>query len=63
MTMFYVLEPEVAGDLGAGSILDYSTQPPTVLKLQYEFNVWLGDDLLTTPPCFLIVFSMCSVDS
>ncbi len=54
MNTFYVLEPEVAGDLGERSILDYSTQPPTVLKLHYEFNVWLGDDLLTTHPCFIV---------
>jgi hypothetical protein len=54
MKMFHVLEPEVAGDLGQRSVLDYSTKPPTVLKLQYEFNVWLGDDLLTTHPCFIV---------
>jgi hypothetical protein len=54
MNTFHVLEPEVAGDLGQASVLDYSTQPPTVLKLQYEFNVWLGDDLLTSHPCFIV---------
>jgi hypothetical protein len=54
MTIFYILEPEVAGDLGEKSVLDFSTHPPTVLKLHYKFNVWLGDDLITTHPCFIV---------
>jgi hypothetical protein len=54
MSTFHILEPEVAGDLGDASVLDHSTQPFTVLKLEYRFNVWLGDDLLTTHPCFIV---------
>jgi hypothetical protein len=54
MNMFYVIEPEVVGDLGDGSVLDYSTKPPTVLELHCEFNVWLGDDLATIHPCYIV---------
>jgi hypothetical protein len=54
MTTFHILEPEVAGDLGPATVIDSSTQPPTIVKLQYAFNVWLGDDLLTSHPCFIV---------
>lgn len=49
--MFYIIEPEAAGDFGEKTVLDYSTQPPyKVLALQYELTVWLGDDLLDACP-------------
>ena len=51
---YFVLEPEVAGELGEGSVLDHSTRPVTVVKLEYHFMGWLGDDLLTTHPCFIV---------
>jgi hypothetical protein len=52
--MFYVLEPEVAGGLGESSQIDTTTHPPTVTQLEYEFEGWLGDDLLETFPCFIV---------
>jgi len=54
MSSFHILEPEVAGDLGPASVVEHSTRHPTVLLLEYEFNVWLGDDLLATHPCFIV---------
>jgi hypothetical protein len=52
--IFRILEPEVAGGFGDQTVLDYSTIPPTVEKLHYEFGGWLGDDLLTTTTCFIV---------
>lgn len=54
MNTFHLIEPEVAGDLGEASVLDHSTQPYSVSRLQYEFNVPPEDDLLTTHPCFVV---------
>ena len=52
---YYALEPEVAGGLGDGSVIDHSTDPPTVLRLEYELGFgWQGDELLETYPCFII---------
>jgi hypothetical protein len=54
MVDFWNLEPEVAGELGGGSVLDTSVHPPKVTKLEYRFTGWLDDDLLETFPCYLI---------
>jgi hypothetical protein len=52
---FFVLEPEVAGGLGEGTVIsDMSVQPPIVISLHYEFQGWLGDDLLESFPCFIV---------
>ena len=53
-SMSKVLEPEVAGGLGPGTDADRSTHPPVVRHLNYEFDGWLGDDLLETFPCFIV---------
>jgi hypothetical protein len=42
----YIIEPEVAGQLGNDTILNYSTKPPIIEKLNYEFEDWLGDDFI-----------------
>lgn len=53
MTFFYI-EPEVAGGLGEQTVMDESTQPPRVSKLDYCFEGWLGDALLESFPCFIV---------
>jgi hypothetical protein len=53
MTFFYV-EPEVAGGLGENTVMDESTHPPRVSKLDYCFEGWLGDALLESFPCFIV---------
>ncbi len=50
---FYVLEPEVAGELGENTVMDSSVHPPKVSCLHYELDAWLGDDLIQSFPCFL----------
>lgn len=52
--MYYSLEPEVAGGFGENSVLDTNTHPPDVKHLHYEFDGWLGDDLVESFPCYLV---------
>ncbi len=52
--MYYYIEPEVSGGLGENSVVDTSVHPPVVSKLHYQFDGWLGDDLLETFPCYII---------
>ena len=51
---YYFVEPEVAGELGSGTILDTTLHPPVVKKLEYEFHGWSGDVLLESFPCFIV---------
>jgi hypothetical protein len=51
---YYALEPEVAGHLGDHAIVDRSVHPPLVKRVHYEFDGWLGDDLLEAFPCFIV---------
>jgi hypothetical protein len=52
--MYRFIEPEVAGGLGKETEMDSSIHPPIVKKLHYEFEGWLGDDILETFPCFIV---------
>jgi hypothetical protein len=49
-----VLEPEVAGAWGPNTLADTSVHPPLVSRLHYEFDDWLGDELLESFPCFIV---------
>lgn len=42
----YQLEPEVAGGFGDATVIDTSVSPNVVTRLDYEFDGWLGDELL-----------------
>ena len=53
MTYVYV-EPEVAGVLGNGTVMDRSSYPPVVQKLHYQLEGWLGDVLLESFPAFIL---------
>jgi putative NADH-flavin reductase len=52
---FFLLNPEVAGGWGPHTEADRSTHPPVVTRMHYEFQGWLGDDLLTTFPEFVVI--------
>jgi len=54
MARYFVVEPEVAGELGADTVMDSSVHPPRVSRLHYELNGWLGDDLLESFPCYVV---------
>ncbi|MEU7903554.1 hypothetical protein [Actinoplanes sp. NPDC049118] len=49
---FYVVRPEVPGGLGENTVLDHSGDQPRVTHLEYEFEGWLGDELITAHPAF-----------
>jgi hypothetical protein len=51
---YYLLEPEVAGELGDDTVMDTSVHPPVVSRLQYVILGWLGDELLESTPCFIV---------
>ncbi|MPQ44436.1 hypothetical protein [Clostridium tarantellae] len=56
----YMLEPEVAGEIGENTIYDnfddvrYKNFKPKISKLHFIFSGWLGDDILESTPCFII---------
>jgi hypothetical protein len=52
---YFALEPEVAGELGNGTVIDHSVDPPAVLALEYQLSWgWQGDELLEAYPCFVV---------
>lgn len=51
---FFTLDPEVAGGFGEDTDLDATVHPPRVFRLHYHFEGWLGDELLTTFPCYIV---------
>lgn len=54
MDMFR-LEPEVAGEIGENSKIKYEGGMLSEVEfLHYEFAGWLGDELLTSYPCFIV---------
>ena len=56
---YYILEPEVAGGFGENTIMDPTSRPPRVTRFHYEFDGWLGDELLETVACFIATKSSC----
>ena len=52
---YYYVEPEVAGGWGKNTVFDRTPGKPTfVHKLHYQFDGWLGDELLESTPCFIV---------
>jgi hypothetical protein len=51
---YFRLKPEVAGGFGERTVIDRSGQFPEVKRLHYVFEDWLGDDLVTSFPCYII---------
>lgn len=51
---YYSLDPEVAGGFGENTVMDDPTaRPPIVRNFHFQFEGWLGDDLLETVACFI----------
>src|SRR3954469_16036308 len=50
---YYVVEPEVAGRWGDNIVLDHSVEPVRVERLHYQFDGWLGDELLASHPVYI----------
>lgn len=51
---FYLIAPEVAGELGEDTVMDASVHPPVVESLHYVFSDWLGSQLVESFPCYLV---------
>lgn len=52
---FYKLEPEIAGEIGDNSIIQYENGKISKIKyLEFRFTDWLGDELISTHPCYII---------
>ncbi len=52
---YYILYPEVAGELGDKCKIIYENgKIKEIEHLQYNFKGWLGDELLTAHPCFIV---------
>ena len=52
---FFRLLPEVAGELGEKSIITYKNgMIESVQYLHYVLKGWLGDEVITQTPCFMI---------
>lgn len=49
---YYIVRPEVPGGLGDNTVMDYSGDRVGVSQLDYEFQGWLGDELITAHPAF-----------
>lgn len=62
--ILYLLEPEVAGELGSNTIIDnfdsvrQRGERPNITYLHYQFTGWLGDELLECTPCFIVTESL-----
>ncbi len=52
--MYKLIEPEVAGGLGEQTQMDNSFFSPLIKNLHYEFEGWLGDDILESFPCYIV---------
>jgi hypothetical protein len=51
---YYALAPEVAAELGPGTVMDVAVHPPIVSQLHLVFEVWLGDPLIECFPIFAV---------
>jgi hypothetical protein len=61
VTTMCLLKPEVAGGWGPGTVVSNRAElatgketVPKVTHLHYLFDGWLGDELITSHPCFLV---------
>lgn len=56
---YFKLEPEIAGAIGDNSKIEYENgKIKEVLFLEFCFMDWLGDELLSTHPCYIITESV-----
>lgn len=52
--MPYSLDPQVAGELGEGSVLDATVHPPAVAKVDYVLDRPDADELIQSFPVYLV---------
>lgn len=52
--MPFIIDPEVPGQIGPRSNVDYDLYPPQVTSLDFIFDGWLGDDIVQSFPVYLV---------
>lgn len=60
MTKQYLIDPEVAGNVSESNFIDRSARPPKIAELKYQFDGWLGDDLLESICTFIVTEQLMS---
>ncbi len=63
----FALEPEVAGNWGPGTVIANQqaiergeARVPEISELEYEVDVWLGDELLQGDACYLVTEALAA---
>lgn len=51
---YYIIDPEVPGNIANSDFIDRNARPPVISKLKFEFDGWLGDDLLESIFTYII---------
>jgi hypothetical protein len=51
---YYIIDPEVPGNISSSDFIDKTARPPVIRKLKFEFDGWLGDDLLESICTYII---------
>jgi hypothetical protein len=55
LTGYHIVEPEVAGGWGKNTEFTRTPGRPVVVhKLHYQFDGWLGDELVESTPCYIV---------
>ena len=49
-----MIEPEVAGGWGERTVVDTAVHPPRIRHLHYQFDGWLGDEIIESFPCLIV---------
>jgi hypothetical protein len=59
---YYKLDPEVAGGWGPNTEFTRSLGTPLIVhKLHYQFDGWLGDELLESSSCFIVTRRLAGI--
>lgn len=55
MNRYHIVEPEVAGGWGNNTEFTRTPGHPVIIhKLHYQFDGWLGDELIESTPCYIV---------
>src|SRR5688572_25615636 len=54
MKRSYKIQPEVAGNIANSAFIDRTARPPLIKTLVYEFDGWLGDDIVCSILTYIV---------
>jgi hypothetical protein len=55
---FLIIRPEYGGHPAEGTVVANAGPPPVLERLHYEFDWWLGDDLVGSHPFLLVTANL-----